>query len=62
MCEAHIQDALDDIPQSDSDVVTPEKEKTQVRKTTLETYEKSFRGEPILQRKINLNFTCPNST
>ena len=27
MCEAHIQDAPDDIPQSDSDVVTPEENK-----------------------------------
>ena len=28
MCEAHIQDASDDIPQSDSDVVTPEQKKS----------------------------------
>ena len=28
MCEAHIQDAPDDIPQSDSDVVTPEENKS----------------------------------
>ena len=28
MCEAHIQDAPDDIPQSESDVVTPEEERS----------------------------------
>ena len=28
MCEAYIEDAPDDIPQSESDVVTPEEEKS----------------------------------
>ena len=36
MCEAHIQDAPDDIPQSESDVVTPVEKEKQARKPTPE--------------------------
>lgn len=37
MCEAHIQDASDDISQSDSDVVTPEEEKSKLEKPKQKT-------------------------
>ena len=57
MCEAHIQDASDDIPQSDSDVVTPEQKKSKKenkQKFTPETYEKGFRGELIYNKKASM--------
>lgn len=40
MCEAHIQDALDDISQSDSDVVTSEEEKSKLEKPKQKTENK----------------------
>lgn len=58
MCEAHIQDAPDDISQSDSDVVTPEQKKSKKEKTKKKTNRKSprklmksFRGESIYKEK-----------
>lgn len=49
MCEAHIQDASDDIPQSDSDVVTPEEEKSKLEKPK----QKINRNQP---RKLEKRF------
>ena len=56
MCEAHIQDAPDDIPQSESDVVTPEEEKSKQkntnRKLTASSGEKTGRESKNLSLKV----------
>lgn len=68
MCEAHIQDASDDIPQSDSDVVTLEQKKKE-RKSKKKTNRKSprklvksFRGELIYNKKASLILIKHKST
>ena len=57
---AHIYDASDDIPQSDSDVVTPEQKKSKKEKTKKKTNRnsprklvKGFRGELIYNKKAS---------
>ena len=53
MCEAHIQDAPDDIPQSDSDVVTPEQKKGKQEKPK----QKTNRKQTGSKQKTNRNPT-----
>lgn len=61
--------APDDIPQSDSDVVTPEQKKNKKEKTKKKTNRKSprklmksFRGELIYNKKASWILIKPNST